>query len=181
MLAFSHGLNILKTTSSWGSFRTCLSRGGFNELQGTFRNGQRCSTAKAYLVPAENRTNLNIVAGAHVRKVLLHCGRAVGVQFDVQDTTYEVKVRREVIMSAGTVNSAQLLMLSGIGPKEHLEKFGIPVVANLPVGNNLQDHCATLIPFQLDPSIPTVQQKITNPENIKEYIYRRTGIKVNVK
>ncbi|CAL1288547.1 unnamed protein product [Larinioides sclopetarius] len=148
---------------------------GFNEFQCTVRNGQRCSTAKAYLVPAENRKNLDILAGAHVRKVILHRRRAEGVQFDFQNTTYEVRARREVIMSAGTTNTAQLLMLSGIGPKEHLEKFKIPVIADLPVGNNFQDHCSALVPYELPLEIPPVLQKLTDPQNIKEYIYRRTG------
>ncbi|GBL80698.1 hypothetical protein AVEN_164938-1, partial [Araneus ventricosus] len=88
----------------------------FNEFQATYRNQQRCSTAKAYLVPAENRTNLDILAGAHVRKIILHKRRAMGIQFDFRNYTCEVKARREVIMSAGTTNTAQLLMLSGIGP-----------------------------------------------------------------
>ncbi|CAL1262986.1 unnamed protein product [Larinioides sclopetarius] len=148
---------------------------GFNELQATYRNQQRCSTAKAYLVPAENRTNLDIVAGAHVRKIILHKRRAMGVQFDFRNTTCEVKARREVIMSAGTTNTAQLLMLSGIGPREHLEKFRIPVVVDLPVGNNFQDHCAAILPFTLGPGIPTVKQKLTNPQNIQEFIHHRRG------
>ncbi|CAL1262840.1 unnamed protein product [Larinioides sclopetarius] len=98
---------------------------GFYDLQGSIRNGQRCSTAKAYLVPAENRTNLDIVGGAWARKVLFDGTKAVGVQFDYQNSTYEIKAHREVIMSAGTTNSAQLLMLSGIGPKDHLEQFDV--------------------------------------------------------
>ncbi|XP_055933565.1 glucose dehydrogenase [FAD, quinone]-like [Argiope bruennichi] len=148
---------------------------GFNILQGTMRRRQRCSTAKAYLVPAENRTNLDIVAGAHVRKVLLNGRRATGVQFDIQNRTYEVKARREVIMSAGGTNTPQILMLSGIGPKEHLQNLGIPVVADLPVGENFQDHCGTITPYLLDPSIATTTQKVQNPQNIQEYIDNRSG------
>ncbi|CAL1262825.1 unnamed protein product, partial [Larinioides sclopetarius] len=66
-------------------------------------------------------------------------------------------------------------MLSGIGPKEHLQEFGIPVVADLPVGNNLQDHCSSFTPFEVDPEIPTTTEKVQNPQNIIEYIDRRTG------
>ncbi|XP_055932736.1 glucose dehydrogenase [FAD, quinone]-like [Argiope bruennichi] len=148
---------------------------GYYELQTTYRNGQRCSAAKAYLVPAENRTNLDILAEAHVRKVILRNRRAVGVQFDFQNTRYVVRARREVIMSAGTTNTAQLLMLSGIGPREHLEKFKIPVIADLPVGNNFQDHWASVVPFIIYPQIPTVKQRLQNPANIKEYIANRSG------
>ncbi|GBN25698.1 Glucose dehydrogenase [FAD, quinone] [Araneus ventricosus] len=98
---------------------------GFHDLQGNLRNGQRCNTAKAYLVPVENRTNLDIIGGAHVKKVVFEGSRAVGVQFDYKNSEYLVKARREVIMSAGTTNTAQLLMLSGIGPKKHLQKFNV--------------------------------------------------------
>ncbi|GBN82956.1 L-sorbose 1-dehydrogenase, partial [Araneus ventricosus] len=145
----------------------------FHDLQGNLRNGQRCNTAKAYLVPVENRTNLDIIGGAHVKKVVFEGSRAVGVQFDYKDEEYEVKARREVIMSAGTINTAQLLMLSGIGPKKHLQKFNIPVIADLPVGNNLQDHCVTFLPFVLDTK--PMNEKLANPRNIKEYINSRTG------
>ncbi|GBN29991.1 Glucose dehydrogenase [FAD, quinone] [Araneus ventricosus] len=148
---------------------------GFDDFQCTIRNKQRCSTAKAYLVPAENRTNLDIVGGAHVRKVVLKERKAVGVQFDFQNTTHTVKARKEVIMSAGTTNTAQLLMLSGIGPKEHLQKFKIPVIADLPVGNNFHDHCAAVLPFLLSPKIQSVKQKLMDPKNIHQYINNRTG------
>ncbi|CAL1262978.1 unnamed protein product, partial [Larinioides sclopetarius] len=120
---------------------------GFYDHQAHVRNGQRCNTAKAYLVPVENRTNLDIIGGAHVKKIIFDGTRAFGVQFDYKNSEHIVKARREVIMSAGTTNTAQLLMLSGIGPREHLKKFKIPVIKDLPVGNNFQDHCATFLPF----------------------------------
>ncbi|XP_055933903.1 glucose dehydrogenase [FAD, quinone]-like [Argiope bruennichi] len=146
---------------------------GFNDLQGNIRNGQRCSTAKAYLVPAENRTNLDIIKGAHVKKILFDGSRAVGVQFDYRNKEYNVRTRQEVIMSAGTVNTAQILMLSGIGPKEHLKKLKIPVIANLPVGNNLQDHCCCPLPFTFDSK--TIDEKLQDPQNINAYVNNRTG------
>ncbi|GIY66520.1 glucose dehydrogenase [Caerostris extrusa] len=148
---------------------------GFSDFQCTMRHGQRCSTAKAYLVPAENRTNLQILGGAHVRKILFDGTRAKSVQFDLNNATYEIKAKKEIIMSAGTTNTAQLLMLSGIGPKDHLAKFNIPLVADLPVGNNLQDHCASVLTFQLDPKIPTAPQKLMNSDNIHQYVNNRTG------
>ncbi|GBN27219.1 Glucose dehydrogenase [FAD, quinone] [Araneus ventricosus] len=131
------------------------------------------SNAARQTVPAENRTNLDIVGGAHVKKVLFDGSRAIGVQFDYKNSEYLVKARREIIMSAGTTNTAQLLMLSGIGPRKHLEKLKIPVIADLPVGNNLQDHCATFLPFVLNTR--TMNEKLTDPRNIKEYINSRTG------
>ncbi|GBM38470.1 Oxygen-dependent choline dehydrogenase, partial [Araneus ventricosus] len=105
--------------------------------------------------------------------VLFDGSRAIGVQFDYKNSEYLVKARREIIMSAGTTNTAQLLMLSGIGPRKHLEKLKIPVVADLPVGNNLQDHCATFLPFVLNTK--PMNEKLTDPRNIKEYINNRTG------
>ncbi|GBM97875.1 Glucose dehydrogenase [FAD, quinone], partial [Araneus ventricosus] len=146
---------------------------GFYDHQGSIRNGQRCSTAKGYLVPAENRTNLDIVGGAWAWKVLFDGTKAVGVQFDYQNSTYEVKARREVIMSAGTTNTAQLLMLSGIGPRDHLEEFNIPVIADLPVGDNFQDHCGFPLPFTLDAK--PLDEKLNDSENIEQYINNRTG------
>ncbi|GFW62533.1 glucose dehydrogenase [Trichonephila clavipes] len=95
--------------------------------------------------------------------------------FDFKNFTYSVKARREVILSAGTTNTAQILMLSGIGPKEHLEEHGIPVVADLPVGKNFHDHAAAVLPYTLSKDIPKVQEKLLNPLNIKEYIANRTG------
>ncbi|GBM61518.1 Glucose dehydrogenase [FAD, quinone] [Araneus ventricosus] len=130
---------------------------GFYDFQSFLKDGQRCNTAEAYLVPAENRTNLHILGNARVRKIIMDGVQAAGVQFDHKGSTYEIKARREVIMAAGAVNTAQLLMLSGIGPKDHLEKLNIPVVVDLPVGNNLQDHWVVLLNYEIDPRIPTVE------------------------
>ncbi|XP_055933901.1 L-sorbose 1-dehydrogenase-like [Argiope bruennichi] len=146
---------------------------GFYDHQGSIRNGQRCSTAKAYLVPAENRTNLDIIGGAYVKKILFDGSRAVGVQFDYGNSEYNVRVRQEVIMSAGTTNTAQILMLSGIGPKKHLQKLKIPVVADLPVGNNFQDHCGFPVLFTFN-SRP-IKEKLQDSQNIHEYVNNRTG------
>nr|XP_042897443.1 glucose dehydrogenase [FAD, quinone]-like [Parasteatoda tepidariorum] len=148
---------------------------GFYAPQATLRDGQRCSTAKAYLVPAENRSNLHLLPYAFVHKVIIEGNRAVGVLFDVNGTIYEVKAKREVILSAGTVNTAQLLMLSGIGPKVELKKHNITVVSDLPVGRNFQDHCATISNFELNSESQTVAEKLTNETNIRDYIDYRTG------
>ena len=69
--------------------------------------------------------------------------KAVAIQFDRFGLTHTVRARKEIILSAGSINTAQLLMLSGIGPKDHLMSLGIPVISNLPVGRNLQDHIYT--------------------------------------
>ncbi|KAI2802135.1 hypothetical protein BLOT_010327 [Blomia tropicalis] len=114
---------------------------GFSIPQGTTRNGARCSTSKAFIKPVRTRPNLHVVTFAHVTRVIFDDERrAVGVQFDRFQMSYLVYVRREVILSAGAINSPQILMLSGVGPRKHLRQIGIPVISNLPVGMNLQDH-----------------------------------------
>ncbi|KAG8190897.1 hypothetical protein JTE90_010322 [Oedothorax gibbosus] len=153
---------------------------GFYDTLTTMRRGQRCSAAKAYLVPAENRTNLDIITNAFVRKIEIEDGRAQGVEFDHGGETYTVKAKREVILSAGTVNSAQLLMLSGIGPKEHLEEFDIPVKLDLPVGENFQEQCGPSLFFELDPEIPNRNEKLENKANVEEYINNRMGVLAGV-
>lgn len=105
------------------------------------RNGERHSSADAYLRPALHRKNLTVESDALATRVLLRDGRAVGVAYRQGGAGREARARREVILSAGTIGSPQLLMLSGVGPAEHLRSLGIPVVRDLPgVGQNLQDH-----------------------------------------
>ncbi|KAG8201707.1 hypothetical protein JTE90_012771, partial [Oedothorax gibbosus] len=152
------------------------SQTGYFDYQVSQRNGQRCSVAKAYLVPAENRTNLlHILPNSFVRKVLIQDKIVRGVEFDYNGSTYRVKVKREAILSAGTVNTAQLLMLSGIGPKEHLEKLKIAVAADLPVGDNFHDHIGVPVPFTMKPDYLTIDVRAENETVMKEYIYNRTG------
>lgn len=111
-------------------------------IQTTMRNGRRCSTGKAFLRPVSKRQNLHIAIESFVRKILVNHAtkKAVGVIFEKGGKEYQVKTRKEVIVSAGSINSPQLLMLSGIGPAGHLEELSLPVLANLSVGRNLQDH-----------------------------------------
>ncbi len=119
---------------------------GVSPAQVTQKNGERCSAAKAYLTPHLGRPNLTVITRAHSSKLLLEGKRAVGVQYLQGGQTLEVKARREVIVSGGAYGSPQLLMLSGIGPKEHLQQHGIAVQHELPgVGQNLQDHCTTVL------------------------------------
>lgn len=113
---------------------------GFGHYQVTQRDGMRCSTAVAYLRPAEERANLEIVTGALCTRVLFEGDRAVGVEISRDGTMDELGAEREVILSGGAYNSPQVLMLSGIGPAADLEALGIDVRCDLPVGRNLQDH-----------------------------------------
>ena len=105
------------------------------------RNGTRCSAATAFLQPVRQRENLHVRTHVLVERVLLDGNRAVGVQLGRGRHGTERIDAGEVIVAAGTVNSPQLLMLSGLGPADHLREHGIKVIADLPeVGSNLQDH-----------------------------------------
>jgi choline dehydrogenase len=119
---------------------------GAGVFQLTQRGGMRASAADAYLRPAMERANLTVMTGAHVHRVLFEGTRAVGVEATEADhvEATRLRVQREVILCAGAYNSPQLLMLSGIGPAEHLRLHGIEVLLDRPaVGENLSDHAAT--------------------------------------
>ena len=114
---------------------------GFGRMDMTVRDGVRCSTAMAYLKPAMNRPNLDIQTHALTTRVIMDGKTAVGVEYRQGGKTRRLRARKEVILSASTFNSPKLLMLSGIGPADHLKEHGIEVVHDLPgVGRNLQDH-----------------------------------------
>lgn len=128
---------------------------GFTLSHGTLREGLRCSTAKAFLRPASKRPNLHISLHSIVEKVLIHeeTYQAYGVVFSKMGFKKTVYATNEVILSAGALQSPQLLMLSGIGPRDHLEEKGIDVIYDSPgVGINMQDHVAMGgITFLYDP------------------------------
>ncbi|KAF7271748.1 hypothetical protein GWI33_015426 [Rhynchophorus ferrugineus] len=115
---------------------------GFARAQGTLRRGSRCSTGKGFLLPAKDRPNLHIAMNSRVTKLSIDpiSKRCYGVEFIRNNELMRVRVRKEVLLSAGAVNSPQLLMLSGVGPKDELVRHHIPVIRSLNVGGNLQDH-----------------------------------------
>lgn len=114
---------------------------GFGRFDMTVGGGQRCSTAVAYLHPIRSRTNLTVRTGTLAERILVANGRAIGVQYRQGSRRHTVHAAREVIVSAGPINSPQLLKLSGVGPAVELAALGIEVVHDLPgVGENLQDH-----------------------------------------
>jgi choline dehydrogenase len=114
---------------------------GFGLYQVTQRDGTRCSSATAFLKPVRQRGNLHVRTHALVERVLLDHGRAVGVRLRRGRHTAERIEAGEVILAAGAINTPQLLMLSGLGPADHLREHSIAVLADLPdVGDNLQDH-----------------------------------------
>lgn len=119
---------------------------GIGRAQSTIRHGRRCSAAVAFLRPARSRPNLRIHTGALATRVVLDHKRAVAVEYLRHGKIHVARAEREVILSAGTINTPQLLMLSGIGPADHLRATGIaPLVDIKNIGKNLQDHLAVII------------------------------------
>ncbi|MBT9382665.1 choline dehydrogenase [Pseudooceanicola sp. CBS1P-1] len=113
---------------------------GFGPMEQTVWKGRRWSTANAYLRPALERPNLEMIR-CFARRVVIENGRATGVEIERGGKIEVVKARREVIIAASSINSPKILMLSGVGPAAHLKEHGIEVVADRPgVGQNLQDH-----------------------------------------
>ena len=134
---------------------------GAGFYQVTQKDGLRWSTASAFLRPAQERPNLTVITGALACRVRFEGRRAVGVEYVRHGQSAVAGAAREVVLSGGSVNSPQLLMLSGVGPAEHLRAVGVPVVADLPgVGRNLQDHLGTFVrteitvPFSLYGATP---------------------------
>ena len=121
------------------------------------KNGERCSAAKGFLTPNLSRPNLKVLTHATSAKVLLEGKRACGVAYYQDQQLRQVKARREVIMAAGAFGSPQLLMLSGIGAAAELQKFGVPVVQDLPgVGKNFHDHIDYVQTWRVPSSTDTV-------------------------
>jgi choline dehydrogenase len=153
---------------------------GVSPAQVTQKNGERYSAAKAYITPHLSRPNLTVITRAHTSKVLLEGKRAVGVQYLQQGQTLEARARREVIVSGGAFGSPHLLMLSGIGPKEELQKHSIAVQHELPgVGQNLHDHLTTVLIYRTQRQDATLGLSLgggwTMLKSIFEWRNKRTG------
>lgn len=125
---------------------------GCRLVQVTQINGERCSTAKAYITPHLSRSNLTVITKAHVAKINIKNSCAKSVSYYQNGRLEEVSISKEIILSAGAFGSPHILQLSGIGPATHLESKGIKVEQDLPgVGSNLQDHL-TVIPIYRAPN-----------------------------
>ena len=133
---------------------------GFFQL--TSQNGRRCSSAVAFLKPVKSRENLEIITHAQVERVEIKDKRAVAVHYkDRSGVTQSVAAGREIILSGGSINSPQLLMLSGIGEAEQLAEHGIEVIADLPgVGKNLQDHLQARLVYKCNE--PTLNDEVSS-------------------
>jgi len=136
---------------------------GFGLYQVTQKDGMRASAAGAYLHPALERSNVTIQGESLVHNLIIEDGRCTGVQFESGGEMHQVHASEEVILSAGTIGSPQILMLSGIGAREDLEALSISVVRDLPgVGQNLQDHA--MVPVAYECTQPVTLTGAESPE-----------------
>jgi choline dehydrogenase len=148
---------------------------GIGYCQVTQKNGKRCSTAVGYLRPALRRSNLTVFTGTHVTHILMQGRRVVGVAYIKDGQKETAQAAREVLLSGGAINSPQLLMLSGIGPAEHLKSRGINVVHDLPgVGENLQDHIGFPLLFRSKKPVSLLAAKSIT--NLLRYILFKRGM-----
>lgn len=139
-------------------------------------HGARYSASKAFLRPIRHRQNLHVSKESHTTRILIDSmtKRSYGVEFVKNGLRYIVKARKEVILSAGALNSPQLLMLSGIGPAQHLKELEIPVIQNSRVGYNLQDHIGVSgLAFLVNDSVTIVENRYYNPKYLLEWIRGR--------
>jgi choline dehydrogenase/4-pyridoxate dehydrogenase len=148
---------------------------GFGLMQSTIRNGRRCSAATAYLYPALGRGNLEVRTKAIAIRIVFDGRRAIGVEYIQQGRRHVVHAEREVLLAGGSINSPQILMLSGLGHADELEKHGIPVRVPLKgVGKNLQDHLSASVQFSRDAPGPFVRNMRLDRiilELIKAYVF----------
>jgi choline dehydrogenase len=138
------------------------------------RRGRRWSVADGYLKPARRRSNLTLVTGALVTRILLDGTRAVGVAYRSNGTPEEARAAREIVLAAGAIDTPKLLMLSGIGPREQLESVGVEVALDAPaVGRNLLDHLANgiLVATEGIETLATAER----PRHLAAWVLRRSG------
>lgn len=152
---------------------------GVGYFQLSTRQGFRCSTAVAYLKPARNRTNLTVVTDAQAARILFEGRKASGVQYRKGGKMIDVRATREVILTAGAIQSPQLLMVSGIGNGEHLSKLGILPIQHLAgVGENLQDHLQFRLMYEVSRPITINDQLNSMVGKAKmglKWIWNRSG------
>ena len=155
-------------------------REGVSSVRLNTKNGQRRSAAVTYLHPAMERGNLHIETRALVQRILFEGKRAVGVDYVRRGKLRTARARGEIIVCGGAINSPQLLELSGIGQAERLQALGItPLIDSPLVGENLQDHYATMVRAQLKPGSPSfnaLSQGLNLFGQMLRYAFTRTGL-----
>ncbi|XP_052088266.1 glucose dehydrogenase [FAD, quinone]-like isoform X2 [Mytilus californianus] len=149
---------------------------GYSHIQSNVLRGQRWGTATAYLRPVIGRSNLHISTQSLVTKILIENKIAIGIEMIKNGRKMIFSANKEVVLSAGAVNSPHLLMLSGIGPKEHLEKLKINVHADLPVGENLEDHMFFFMKYKTADELSVSIKSTKSWWNILKYYLTGEGI-----
>lgn len=151
---------------------------GFGYLQVNTMNGKRHSSAKAFLSPIKNRKNLQIAVRARATKINIipKTKKAESVDFVYNRKTYTVKAKKEIILSAGCISSPQLLILSGVGPAEHLKELGIPVIKDLRIGDNIHDHLTFIgLVFTVNTTGLTAPSNNISIKNVIDWIGQGKG------
>jgi choline dehydrogenase len=147
---------------------------GVSLIQTTTKGGRRWSAADAFLRPAVKRDNLDVVTGALVHRVVLSDGRAVGVEYERNGRRETARAELEVVLSAGAYASPQLLMLSGVGPPEHLRDIGIePIVESPNVGRHLQEHPLAFLNWRSRDA--RTLDDAGEPRHLAQWLVRRSG------
>ena len=152
---------------------------GFGTYQVNIKNGQRYSAADAFLKPILNRPNLELMTDSSVLKIIINNKKAIGVQVKNRSGIHVISAGSEIILSGGAINSPQILMLSGIGSKEHLENVNIPCLHDLPgVGQNLQDHLTVNISYKIDrlDTFSELMKPMQMVKNLYQYFFKRAGL-----
>lgn len=150
---------------------------GFGTSQVNVRDGVRASTVREFLRPAITRANLDVLVNSHVTKVNVEQTKATGVTYIKNGVKNTVKAKKEIILSAGAIGSPHILLLSGIGPKDHLKNMNIHVVKDLPVGKNLQDHLLLFYPSNVSSVVEGM--RISERESIwpmVQYVLFKSGL-----
>ena len=148
---------------------------GISYTQRTIFKGRRVSSARAFLRPALKRSNIELRTKSHATKIVFDGKRAVGIQYSRGGQSYEIRARREIILSGGAVNSPQLLQLSGVGPAALLREIGVPVHHDLlGVGENLRDHFVLRIVARIKTMV-TINQRVKGLPLVSETFKYFTG------
>ncbi|MDA7688245.1 choline dehydrogenase [Pelagibacteraceae bacterium] len=138
---------------------------GFGLMDTTIFDGKRQSTSVTYLHPIKQRQNLTLITNVQVSKIIIENSSAVGVEIKNKNRIEKIFAEKEVLLSAGAINSPQILMLSGVGPEEELKNHGIKIISSLNgVGENLQDHLETYVQYEC--TKPVTLYSSFNPINM---------------
>lgn len=149
---------------------------GVSRFQVTQRGGRRCSAVDAYLEPIRHRRNLDLRTRVEVRRLVIEDGKATGVECLIDGQLIIFRAAREVILCGGAVNSPKLLMLSGVGPGDDLQRLGISTQADMPgVGRNLRDHLGTRVTYECLMPVSYERSKVQRVAEIAQYLMFRRG------